>query len=209
MQIFDFLIHNLRHVLKRWPLQVAAGALISVSIWVVIYTYKSFERVVFQYATESALEHAESVTQFRNFYAQELVPRAVAAGVEVTHDYKSRSNALPLPATLAIELGHYMSQVDGGTQVRLYSDSPFPWRVSERKLDDFQTQALAHLQKNPEKPFVREELLNGQRVLRYAQSDRMLSGCVACHNRYEGSPKTDWKVGDVRGALEVILPVSQ
>jgi PAS domain S-box-containing protein len=36
-----------------------------------------------------------------------------------------------------------------------------------------------------------------------------LTGCVACHNHYEGSPKTDWKVGDVRGALEVILPVSQ
>jgi PAS domain S-box-containing protein len=196
-------------VQKRWPLQVVASALIGASIWVVIYTYKSSERVVFQYATESAQEHAESVTQFRNFYAQELVPRAIAAGVEVTHDYKSRSNALPLPATLTIELGHYMSQVDGGTQVRLYSDLPFPWRASERRLDNFQTQALAHLQKNPEVPFVREELLNGQRVLRYAQADRMLTGCVACHNHYEGSPKTDWKVGDVRGALEVILPVSQ
>jgi PAS domain S-box-containing protein len=209
VQILDRLLRSLRHVQKRWPLQVVASALIGASIWVVIYTYKSSERVVFQYATESAQEHAESVTQFRNFYAQELVPRAIAAGVEVTHDYKSRSNALPLPATLTIELGHYMSQVDGGTQVRLYSDLPFPWRASERRLDNFQTQALAHLQKNPEVPFVREELLNGQRVLRYAQADRMLTGCVACHNHYEGSPKTDWKVGDVRGALEVILPVSQ
>ncbi len=209
MQILDRLLRSLRHVQKRWPLQAVAGALIGVSIWVVIYTYESSERVVYQYATESAQEHAESVTQFRNFYAQELVPRAIAAGVEVTHDYKSRSNALPLPATLTIELGHYMSQVDGGTQVRLYSDLPFPWRVGERKLDDFQMQALAHLQKNPELPFVREEVLNGQRVLRYAQADRMLTGCVACHNRYVGSPKTDWNVGDVRGALEVILPVSQ
>ena len=209
MQILDRLLRSLRHVQKRWPLQAVASALIGASIWVVIYTYKSSERVVFQYATESAQEHAESVTQFRNFYAQELVPRAIAAGVEVTHDYKSRSNALPLPATLTIELGHYMSQVDGGTQVRLYSDLPFPWRASDRRLDNFQKQALAHLQKNPEVPFVREELLNGQRVLRYAQADRMLTGCVACHNHYEGSPKTDWKVGDVRGALEVILPVSQ
>jgi len=209
VQILDRLLRSLRHVQKRWPLQAVAGALMGVSIWVVIYTYESSEQVVFQYATESAQEHAESVTQFRNFYAQELVPRAIAAGVEVTHDYKSRSNALPLPATLTIELGHYMSQVDGGTQVRLYSDLPFPWRASERRLDDFQTQALAHLQKNPEIPFVREEVLNGQRVLRYAQADRMLTGCVACHNRYEGSPKTDWSVGDVRGALEVILPVSQ
>lgn len=190
-------------------MQVVASVLMAVSAWVVYYTYASSERVVFQYATESAQEHAESVTQFRNFYAQELVPRAIRAGVDVTHDYKSRDNALPLPATLTIELGHYLSQVDGGTQVRLYSDLPFPWREGERQLDDFQTQALAHLKTNPRMPFVREEILNGQRVLRYAQADRMLSGCVTCHNQYPSSPKTDWKVGDVRGALEIVLPVSQ
>ena len=185
------------------------GALLVVSALVVFYTFESSQRVVLQYATESAREHAESVTQFRNFYAQELVPRAVRAGVSVTHDYKSTDNALPLPATLTIDLGHYLSKVDGGTQVRLYSDLPFPWRVGERELDDFQKQALLHLKQQPEDPFVREEVMNGQRVLRYAQADRMLSGCVACHNYYQGSPKTDWKVGDVRGALEVILPVSQ
>ena len=185
------------------------GGLLVVSALVVFYTFESSQRVVLQYATESAREHAESVTQFRNFYAQELVPRAVRAGVSVTHDYKSTDNALPLPATLTIDLGHYLSKVDGGTQVRLYSDLPFPWRVDERELDDFQKQALLHLKQRPEEPFVREEVMNGQRVLRYAQADRMLSGCVACHNHYQGSPKTDWKVGDVRGALEVILPVSQ
>ena len=163
-------------------MQVVACVLMAVSAWVVYYTYESSERVVFQYATESAQEHAESVTQFRNFYAQELVPRAIRAGVEVTHDYKSRDNALPLPATLTIELGHYLSQVDGGTQVRLYSDLPFPWREGERQLDEFQKQALEHLKTNPRMPFVREEVLNGQRVLRYAQADRMLSGCVTCHN---------------------------
>jgi PAS domain S-box-containing protein len=193
----------------RWPLQMLGCALLAVSAMVVYYTFESSQRVVFQYATESAREHAESVTQFRNFYAQELVPRAMRAGVSVTHDYKSKDNALPLPATLTIDLGHYLSQVDGGTQVRLYSDLPFPWRAGERELDSFQKQALTHLKQQPEKPFVREEVMNGQRVLRYAQADRMLSGCVACHNHYEGSPKTDWKVGDVRGALEVVLPVSQ
>jgi PAS domain S-box-containing protein len=209
VEFLSAIYRGLKSPLKRWPMQAVACVLIAVSAWVVYYTYKSSERVVFQYATESAQEHAESVTQFRNFYAQELVPRAIRAGVEVTHDYKSRDNALPLPATLTIELGHYLSQVDGGTQVRLYSDLPFPWREGERQLDEFQKQALAHLKTNPRMPFVREEVLNGQRVLRYAQADRMLSGCVTCHNQYPSSPKTDWKVGDVRGALEIILPVSQ
>lgn len=200
---------GVRQLLLRWPMEWLGCVLLAMGLWVVFYTYQSSEVMVRQYATESAQAHAASVTQFRNFYTQELVPRAMKGGMEVTHDYQSRDNALPLPATLTIDLGHYLSKVDGGTQVRLYSDQPFPWRVVERSLDEFQNQALAHLKNQPNQPFVREELLNGNRVLRFAQADRMLPSCVSCHNSYPGSPKTDWQVGDVRGALEVVLLVSQ
>lgn len=200
---------KIRQALQRWPMQLLAAVLTVVCLWVVFYTYLSSERVVRQYAIESAQTHADSVTQFRNFYTQELVPRAVKGGLVVTHDYKSRDDALPLPATLTIDLGHYLSKMDGGTQVNLYSDLPFPWRQAERQLDDFQKQALAHLKDDPNQPFVREEVMNGERVLRFAQADRMLPRCVACHNSYPGSPFTQWKEGDVRGALEIVLPVSQ
>jgi PAS domain S-box-containing protein len=199
----------IRQTLLRWPLWWLGLALLGVSLWVVLYTYQSSERMVRQYAAESAQAHAVSLTQFRNFYTDELVPRAMEAGVHVTHDYKNRKNALPLPATLMLDLGHYLSKVDGGTPVRLYSENPFPWRVQERKLDDFQRQALQHLKNNPDEPFVREDVMNGERVLRFAQADRMTLRCVACHNSYPSSPRTDWKTGDVRGALEVVLPVSQ
>jgi hypothetical protein len=114
--------------------------------------------MVRQYATESAQAYAASVTQFRNIYTQELVPRAMKGGMAVTHDYQSCDNALPLPATLTIDLGHYLSKVDGGTNVHLYSDRPFPRRVAERSLDDFQKQALAHLKDQPNRPFVREDV---------------------------------------------------
>ena len=199
----------IRQTLQRWPLWWLGAVLLGISLWIVQYTYQSSERMVRQYATESAQAHAVSLTQFRNFYTDELVPRAMESGVHVTHDYKNRKNALPLPATLMLDLGHYLSKVDGGTQVRLYSEQPFPWRVQERKLDDFQRDALQHLKQNPDVPFVREEMMNGERVLRYAQADRMTLRCVACHNSYPSSPRTDWKTGDVRGALEVVLPVSQ
>ena len=198
-----------RRCLVQWPLQILGVLLLFMGAWVVFYTYQSSERMVRQYAADSAQTHAQSITQFRNFYTQELVPRAVQGGMAITHDFRHQDKALPLPATLTIELGHYLSKVDGGTQVRLYSDQPFPWRVGERQLDDFQQAALAHLRTHPDEPFVREDSLNGERVLRYAQADRMLATCVACHNSYPGSPKVNWRVGDVRGALEVVLPVSQ
>ncbi len=209
MTSFLRLIHPVRRLLVRWPLLWLALVLIGISLWMVLYTYQASERMVRQYATDSAKAHATSLTQFRNFYTDELTPRAMEAGLHITHDYKDRKNALPLPASLMIDFGHYLSKVDGGTQVKLYSDLPFPWRVKERQLDDFQIQALAHLKKNPDVPFVREEVIGGKRMLRYAQADRLTLRCVACHNSYPNSPRTDWKTGDVRGALEVVLPVTE
>ncbi len=44
-------------------------------------------------------------------------------------------------------------------------------------------------------------------MLRYATADRMRQACVNCHNSHPDSPKTDWKEGDVRGILEVDLPM--
>ena len=209
MNAYQRLIYWIRKVLLRWPMELLGGVLMASGIWVVYYTYQSSEAMVQEYAVESAEIHANAVTQFRNFYTEELMPRAMRNGMAITHDYKLRDDALPLPATFTIDLGHFLSKADGGTQVRLYSDQPFPWRVAERSLDDFQKQALKHLKLNPDQPYVREEVLNGNRVLRFAQADLMLASCVACHNSYPGSPRTNWQVGDVRGALEVVLPVSQ
>ena len=37
----------------------------------------------------------------------------------------------------------------------------------------------------------------------------MRPSCVHCHNVHENTPKNDWKTGDVRGILEVSVPVDQ
>jgi diguanylate cyclase (GGDEF)-like protein len=44
-------------------------------------------------------------------------------------------------------------------------------------------------------------------VLRLAVADRMQQSCVDCHNTAAASPKKDWKVGDVRGLIEVVQPI--
>lgn len=196
-------------LMRTSTLRVLGWTLVLLALGVMAYAYHSATAVVQTYLRDSAAAQAASVTHFRNFYATEIVPRARDAGASITHNYRDVEKSLPLPATLTIELGHYLSQRDNGQQVRLYSAHPFPWRVHDKRLDDFQTEALAHLQRQPDQPYVREDTLNGQRVLRYAQADRMLPTCVACHNSYPGSPKTDWRVGDVRGALEVVVPVDR
>ena len=44
-------------------------------------------------------------------------------------------------------------------------------------------------------------------MLRYATADLMRASCISCQNSHPDSPKTDWKVGDVRDVLEVTLPL--
>jgi adenylate cyclase len=38
---------------------------------------------------------------------------------------------------------------------------------------------------------------------------RMRASCVQCHNSHPDSPGTDWRVGDVRGVLEIIRPLDK
>ena len=158
-------------------------------------------------AVEDTARFAQSVAQFRNFYSKTIIPKANEAGLSVTHDYLNKENSLPLPATFAKDFGTYLETVDNDYQVRLYSDKPFPWR-KDTTLDDFEIEALKSLSKNPKSTFSRIETQNGTQVLRFAQSDVLSESCVGCHNSYVGTPKNDWKVGDVRGVLEITRPLA-
>src|SRR5215510_5005105 len=53
------------------------------------------------------------------------------------------------------------------------------------------------------------EELNGRLSMRYAVADVMRASCVGCHNTHPQSPRTGWKEGDVRGVVEVVVPVDQ
>jgi hypothetical protein len=94
-------------------------------------------------------------------------------------------------------------------QLRLYSDFPFPQRRNGGPHDDFEREALAELRARPDEPVYRFEEYQGRPVLRYATARRMLATCVACHNSHPDSPKTDWRIGDVRGVVEIIRPLDR
>ncbi|HYE70844.1 MAG TPA: methyl-accepting chemotaxis protein, partial [Aquabacterium sp.] len=96
-----------------------------------------------------------------------------------------------------------------GTDVRLLSRHPFPHRAAEAKLDAFEAGALAALEQRPGEPQFSVETVGGRLSARYAVADVMKAGCVSCHNSHAQSPKKDWKVGDVRGIVEVVVPVDQ
>ena len=58
--------------------------------------------------------------EIRHYYSSEIVARIKGVdGIEVTHNYKTKDHAIPLPATMTIELGKRISEREQGFQVRL------------------------------------------------------------------------------------------
>ena len=154
--------------------------------------------------------YTEALTQFRTLYTREVVERVRHQGIEVVHNYKDKKGAIPLPATLSMELGQKIGRTHSGATTRLYSPYPFPWRRAEGGLqDDFGRNAWTYLKKNPHTPFYRFETIQGRTSLRYATADLMRDSCIDCHNTHPDSPKTDWKTGDVRGVLEIVHPLDE
>jgi hypothetical protein len=164
--------------------------------------------LVQQNALESAAMKAQILQDVNSFYSSQVAGRVDREHVQVTHDYASKAGAIPIPATFLTELGEKISAHTGGVRVRQYSDFPFTFR-QPWVLDEFETSALAKLRVEPEKPVYSFEDVDGKPVLRYAIGRRMEPSCVACHNAHPASPKKDWKVGDVRGVLEIVRPLDQ
>ncbi len=159
-------------------------------------------------AIQASQRYLAAVAKFRTLYTSEVVKRVHKYGIEVTHDYKNKKKAIPLPATLSIMLGNELAQENGPGEMRLYSDYPFPWRKKKGGArDDFEKEALKALSQNPEKPFFKFQDKGEKRLLRYAIADRMRASCVSCHNTHPSTPKNDWKVGDVRGVLTIASEV--
>jgi len=154
---------------------------------------------------QAALQGQQVANQFktiRGYYTRNVIKKVVKSkSLKPSFNHKSEANGVPLPATFIHDVSKLLEKKD--MKVNLYSGFPFPIR-KERKLDDFQAKAWAFLTANPDKVFTKQETINGKEVVRVAVPDKMVAkGCVSCHNSHAASPKTDWKLGDVRGVLEV------
>ncbi len=154
-----------------------------------------------QAAIRTAKTTAENIDYFRAFYSKQIVQNVLGGNVDVTHEYHGNSSAIPLPATLSIELGDFMRDQDANIDYKIFSDFPFPWRL-DRELD---RDEIDILQKRPGDEAV-IDTANGD--IRFFSPVVMGETCVSCHNTHAASPKVDWKVGDVRGYQVITLPKS-
>jgi signal transduction histidine kinase len=205
---FSGIVEKVRTAAHRWVYQrtvYALAILFAVAVAVTLWHLSHLSaRLVETGAIQSTAIYSQSITDLRTFYNSEVVERVRPRGIEVTHDYTAKENAIPIPATFTIEFGKHIAEKNSGMQIRLYSDYPFPFRKDAGPRDVFEREALEQLRRDPNRPFLRFEEFQGRPALRYATAVLMKAGCVACHNSHPDSPKTDWKIGEVRGVQEVI-----
>ena len=161
--------------------------------------------------TETALRRQATdlnsvITSMRNFYGSNVVARVLSSpgATQVTHNYESIPGAIPIPATLSLELGRVISEKQSNISYRFVSDHPFRNR-KPHELDPFETGALLRLRGDPNQLItdVQESLFSDR--VRLVAPVVMGAACVRCHNSHVESTKTDWKVGDVRGIQEVSI----
>ena len=178
-------------------------------IWYV--TYSAHAQLI-QANLISADALAGQIRELRGYYTKNVVSRAKASGLAITHEYAEQARAIPLPATMVHELNTILSEKSGYI-TRLYSDKPFPFRKDGGARDRFERDALAFFNQgaqNKTQPFWRVEDYRGKAALRYASADLMVAQvCIDCHNNHPLTPKNNWKLGDVRGVIELIIPLDQ
>ncbi len=189
---------------------ISLGLGLVVGVFALIWYVGDFQsRLIRQMALTNSQTYANTLSEFRTLYTSEVVDRIrTHPDITVSHDYLNTQYAIPLPATLSMKLGEQIGKQLSGAESFLYSPYPFPWRAQRGGLNNpFRVRAWDFLSRHPTQSYYEFEKINGREVIRFAQADLMREGCIDCHNSHPQSPKKGWKVGDLRGVLEVIQPL--
>jgi class 3 adenylate cyclase len=183
-------------------LVVVALAALPVAIWMDLRNLSD------QNLLRQATSLNKIVTSVRSYYAKNVIARVLSAEGNTLplHNYLEVNGAIPIPATLSLELGEEISATEDGVGYRFVSDYTFENRPPH-KLTAFEIEALSKFRSdNLDDPFLVASMGNlWDRNITLATPVVMAGGCVNCHNSHPESQKTDWKVGDIRGLQTVTI----
>jgi adenylate cyclase len=89
------------------------------------------------------------ISSVRGYYAANVVGRVLASPgtTQVVHNYEDVPGAIPIPATLSLELGKVIGEQQQNIHNRFVSDYPFQNRPPHA-LDQFEAGALSALRQN-------------------------------------------------------------
>ncbi|MBU0582402.1 MAG: adenylate/guanylate cyclase domain-containing protein [Alphaproteobacteria bacterium] len=194
---------------KPWRRFVPAlVAVISLLLLLPVAVMLDLKDLTAHLSRQQATDMTRIINDIRDLYARDVVGRILQAppGVAITasDNFHDIPGAIPIPATFSLELGKLISAQDNAVRYDFVSDYAFAGRAPH-ELDEFQTMALAKFRADPALNVVEQTRGDLNSTVAIASPIRMTQTCVACHNSHPDSPKTDWKVGDVRGIQSVTV----
>ena len=185
---------------------IIAVAALAVAVVLIVLTLRHSEHIEQEALHRAAVSYAKALKSFRSFYTETVTSRLAGTEVSITHNFRNQKGAIPPPETMAIDLMGFINGHDLNVSVAVVSDYQFPWR-SKRTLSPFEKEALQRLRDTGATSYSRVETDVNGAYYRYAEPLVMDADCVACHNSHPDSPKTDWRIGDVRGLQVISLPM--
>jgi len=187
--------------------------LVVIFILVIIILIVYVPSVTQKHTIKAAISTAENTVRqyksIRSYYTKNVIEKVLnTSEVTTNYDHEAVDKVIPLPATFIHEISEEFTK-QGIIAIKLYSPYPFPNRKN-RTLDVFAHDAWSALNNNSDKIFSQIDTVNGKEVVRVAIADTMTQqACVNCHNSHPNTPKNDWQLKDVRGILEVQIPIEE
>ncbi len=142
----------------------------------------------------------------REVYTKHVVERMQAKGVVVASENWEQKNTLPLPAQFLMESGRVMARKGVGIQYRLIS----LWPINKKNAaaSEFEKTGLGMVLTHPAKPYTGFVKEGGARYFQAVYPDLAVTqACIGCHNAHQDSPKRDFKINNVMGAIVISIPV--
>ena len=144
----------------------------------------------------------------RDVYTRHVVERLQMKGVVVASENWEQKNTLPLPAQFLMESGRYLGKKGLGLQYRLIS----LWPINKRNsaTNELEKTGLGTILTHPNRPYTGFMKVGETRYFQAVYADLAATqACIGCHNAHPDSPKRDFKINDVMGAIVITIPVGQ
>jgi len=140
----------------------------------------------------------------RDVYTRHVVERMQAKGVVVASENWEEKNTLPLPAQFLLESGRFNNKKGLGMQYRLIS----LWPINKRNIatNAMESIGLGTILTQPSRPYTGVTRVADKRYFEAVYADLAVTqACIGCHNAHPDSPKRDFKLNDVMGAIVISI----
>ena len=145
----------------------------------------------------------------RKVYTRDIVQRlSNEESVVTTSEHYKDEKGLPLPAQMFRFAAEEL--LDNSDDLWLALRSLDPINPAMGPLTPVEEQGLQHVKDNPTERFYAEENIAGNQSFVAIYADvANVEACVTCHNNHPGSPRKDFKLGDVMGGVIIRLFVTE